>query len=401
MPFSFVIITKMSKTLVFVGGGASALVGSILIKQSNPELEVLIIEKNNQIGKKLKATGSGRCNIAPITDDISLFHNREFVEKTIATISVKEQLEVLKSIGIYTKEIHGVGHYPISESASSVVKILESKIADLGIKIKLDSKVIEYSIRDKFIMLENGEKIHADYIVFANGGASYSSLGGEDTLSDVFKAHGYNFVRQTPIMTPLKVKENTHRLFGVRLHANVELYSNNQLVHVESGEVQFRKDGISGIVILNISRFVDENKKNKIVINPFKQENFEISFSDFKNLYKANKRFLFTLLPKELVDYGLSRLYLTDGEIEEKQLKDLFNYFSHLTFYITKLFGLEHATVSRGGISINDIDYTFKSKKEKDVYFLGEIIDVDGPCGGYSLRIAINSAIIFANNFKQ
>lgn len=401
MPFSFAIITLMKKVMVFVGGGASALVASILIKKFNLDLDVLIIEKNNQIGKKLKATGSGRCNIAPITDDVSLFHNLEFVKNTIATISVKEQLEVLKSIGVYTKFIPGVGHYPVSESAASVVKILENKIAELGIKIILESKVIDYSIKDKIVILDSNESIKADYIVFANGGASYTSLGGADTLSNVFINHGYEFIPQTPVMTPLKVKENTHKLFGVRLPAKVDLYANNNLIHSECGEVQFRKDGLSGIVILNISRFVDESKKNKIVISPFAIDNLNIGFDEFKELYKSNKKFLYTLLPKELVEYGLSRLNLNENDICEKHLKDIYHYFTNLTFNITKLFSLEYATVSRGGVSINDIDYTFKSKKEKDVYFLGEIIDVDGPCGGYSLRIAINSAIIFARNFKQ
>lgn len=386
------------KKVVFVGGGASALIASILIKTSNKSLDVLIIEKNASLGKKLKASGSGRCNIAPITDDISLYHNKEFVENTIGKLSTKKQLDILSSIGIKTKLIKGMGYYPVSESASNLLTLLENKIKDLGIKIMLNSKVIDYSIKDNIVTLDNQKKIHFDHLIFSIGGASYASLGGEDTLSNVFIEHGYYFIKQRPTLTPIKVKENIHKLFGVRLPSEVSLYQDNKRVYKEVGEVQFRKDGLSGIVILNISRFIKDNKRYKIKINPFISKESNISLDEFKSLYKSNKYFLLSLLPKEIIEYGLSRLYL--DEIKEKDLDIIYHYFSNMTFEFSKLFPLEFATVSRGGIDINDIDYKFNSKIEKNVSFLGEIIDVDGPCGGYSLRFAIGSGIIFARNLK-
>ena len=389
----------MVKKIVFVGGGASNLIGAILLKKKDPTLDILVIEKNKELGRKLKATGSGRCNIAPISDDLSLFYNHEFVEDTIGNIPVKEQLEVLKSIGIITKEITGVGHYPISESASNLVKLLEKQFNNLGIKYLLNTKVIDYSIKDNIITLDNNDTINFDYIVFGVGGSSYSSLGGEDTLSLIFKSHGYKFNPQTPVMTPIKIKENIHKLFGIRLPCKVTLREDKKFVYSEKGEVQFRKDGLSGIVILNISRFIDERKNYTLTINPFEGKDFSITFDDFANLYKSNKNFLLSILPSELVDFGLSRLNIDKDDIKEQNLKSIFDYFASITFTFSKLFPLEYATVSRGGIDISQIKNTFESKLEKNVYFLGEIIDVDGPCGGYSLRFAISSAIIFVNKF--
>ena len=120
---------------------------------------------------------------------------------------------------------------------------------------------------------------------------------------------------------------------------------------------------------------------------------------EFRKSYKNNKYFLLSILPKELIEYGKSRLFIED--INENNIDRVYRYFSNLTFEYSKLFPLEFATVSRGGIDVNDIKNNFESKKEKDVYFLGEILDVDGPCGGYSLRFAIGSGIIFSRNFKK
>lgn len=391
----------MNKKVIFVGGGASSIIGAILLKKENPSLDVLIIEKNNQIGKKLKATGSGRCNIAPITNDTSLFYNHEFVKETIGKIDVENYLNILKTIGILTKKIEGVGHYPISESAGNVVKLLQKQIDKLGISVLLSTKIIDYKIETKTVVCDNGDKIKYDYLVFANGGASYASLGGEDTLSNIFKEHGYRFNDQKPVLTPIKVKENIHKLFGIRLPSKVTLRCNNHFVYEEKGEVQFRKDGLSGIVILNISRFVEDNKKYTISLNAFESKESKVSFEDFINLYHSDNNFLLSLLPAELIEYGLSRLNIDPNFIKESDLKTIYNYFSNITFNFSKLFDLSFATVSRGGIDVGDIDFNFTSKKEPNVYFLGEIIDVDGPCGGYSLRFAITSAIIFAKNFLK
>ena len=389
----------MAKKVVFIGGGASNLIASILLKKKYPFLDVLLIEKNNQLGRKLKATGSGRCNIAPISDDISLFYNQQFVKDTIGEIPVKNQLEVLKTLGIITKEIKGVGYYPISESASNVVNLLQNQLDTLGIKYILNTKVIDYSIKDKYIKLDNNDTLSFDYLIFGIGGSSYSSLGGEDTLSNVFKSHGYKFNPQTPVLTPIKVKENVHKLFGIRLECQVTLRENNKFVYQEKGEVQFRKDGLSGIVILNISRFIDENKKYILEINPFIGKTHNLSKEQFKELYRYNKKFLLSILPTSLVEYGLSRLDINKDDIKENQLDIIYDYFSKITFNVSKLFPLEYATVSRGGIDVNQIKDTFESKIEDNVYFLGEIIDVDGPCGGYSLRFAISSSIIFSDKF--
>lgn len=386
----------MNKKLIIIGAGPSGLVSSILIKKEYPNMDVLIIEKNNIVGKKLKATGSGRCNIAPISNDLTSFHNYEFIKNNIETISLEKYLEELENLGIYTRKINNVGHYPISESALNVTNLLENKAKSLGVTFMLNTKVIDYSHKEKTLTLSNGDTITYDYLVFAIGGASYSSLGGEDTLSTILKNHGYKINEFKPVLTPIKVKENVHRLFGVRLPSEVTLLEGSKIIHQEKGEVQFRKDGLSGIVILNISRYIKEDSKYKIVINPL----YDVSFETFTKMYQTNKDFLLSLLNKDIIDYGEARLNINLKDIKENDLGVIYNYFSNLTFTYHKLFPLEYATVSRGGVDVKNLNYDFSSKIENNVYFLGEIIDIDGPCGGYSLRYAITSAIIFSKQFN-
>ena len=381
--------------MIIVGAGASGLVASILIKQKYPNIDVLLLEKNNIVGKKLKATGSGRCNIAPINESLNEFYNVYFAKKSIGDIPSKEYFDTLKSFGIITKQVNNVGYYPISESALSVVKLLEGKALGLGIKIILDTKVVDYSIKDRKVFTSTKKKYDFDYLVFTNGGASYSSLGGEDSLSNIFFKHGYSLAEFKPVLTPIKVKENIHKLFGVRLDAKVTLTVDNEKVFSENGEIQFRKDGLSGIVILNASRYVDLGAKCSLSFNAL-----SVGKKEFNELYTYNKDFLLTLLPKELVNYGLSRLNIEPNNIEESDLHKIYNYFTNITFNVSGLFPLEYATVSRGGIKVDNLNFDFSSKKEKNVYFLGEIIDVDAPCGGYSLKFTISSAIKFAKEFK-
>lgn len=391
----------MQKRVIFVGAGASSLLGAILLKEKYPDFVITILEKNDQIGKKLKATGSGRCNIAPITDDINKFYNKEFVKNTIGKVPVKELLYILNGVGIPTKKIDKIGHYPISESAANVVYILEHKLKQLGINLMLNCKVLDYKQNfEEYIVTTSEGDFVCDHLVFANGGASYSSLGGEDTLSNVFISHGYKFNKQTPVMTPIKVKENIHRLNGLRLRANVKLLSNNNVVYEEAGEVQFRDESLSGIVILNISRYVNENKKYHLSIDVLNTDENCLDEYSFVTFMKMNPNFLYGLISKQLVVYTLNRLNIEDLEkASEKEIKSIYRFLTNFNLEVKSLYPLEYATVSRGGIDINDIDYHFSSKKEKGVYFLGEIIDADGPCGGFSLRFAFTSAIIFVRYF--
>lgn len=391
----------MQKRVIFVGAGASSLLGAILLKEKYPNFNITILEKNDQIGKKLKATGSGRCNIAPITDDINKFYNKDFVKNTIGKISVKELLYTLNGVGIPTKKIEKIGHYPISESAINVVYILEHKLKQLGINLVLNCKVIDYKeIDGEYIVSSTCGDYICDSLVFANGGASYSSLGGEDTLSHVFIKHGYQFNKQTPVMTPIKIRENIHRLNGMRLRANVKLLSNNKTVYEEIGEVQFRDESLSGIVILNVSRYVSENKKYHLLIDVLNTDEISLNEYSFTSFMKLNPNFLYGLISKQLVIYTLNKLNIENlEEVSAKEIKSIYRFLTNINLEIKNLYPLEYATVSRGGIDVNEIDYHFASKKEKNVYFLGEIVDVDGPCGGFSLRFAFTSAMIFTRYF--
>lgn len=392
----------MGKTVIFVGGGASSLIGAIELKQAHSDFNVIVLEKNDCLGRKLKASGSGRCNIAPVNSSLDVYYNSEFVKKTIGSISLDRYLFNLSQLGIVTKEVKGVGYYPISESANNVVYILEQKLIKLGVQIVLNCRVLDYAkVNDKYIVKTDKENYETDVVVFANGGSSYPSLGGEDTLSNIFINHGYHFVTQKPVLTPIKVKENIHLLNGVRVNATVSLINNRYPVFKEAGEVQFRKDGLSGIVVFNISRHIDQNEKYSIVLDLLHTNDVSVTEQAFVNISKNNPNHIYSLVNKQIVNFCLSRLDIDSLEnCSENDFKSIYRFLCNITFTFKSLFSLEHATVSRGGIDVKQINYDFSSKIEKNIYFLGEIIDVDGPCGGYSLRFAITTGFLFGRFFK-
>ena len=348
-----------------IGGGASGTFAAIRIKELNPSFDVTIIERNDKLMKKVAVTGNGRCNYANL-GSLENKYNNKFANQIINNLKPTEIVEIFERYGIHPTYIDNLV-YPISLSAQTVVLMLNKRLEELGVKICLNEKVIDYQINGNQCLLKTDKQTHAfDKIVFSCGGKAYPQLGTDGSLFDVLRQHGYQIETLSPSLSPIKVKENTKKVSGQRVKCLVSLLYKDKLHYSEEGEVLFKDDGLSGIVMLNMSQKINEladKKAVKIVLD----------------LAPNNK-----VKPNQYLEFVHPKVaaYLTENNLS----------INAFTFTFKNFYDFNIAEVSHGGVSLNDIDCNLSSKKEKSVFFTGEVLYIDGMCGGFNLMFAFASA---------
>ena len=356
-----------------VGGGASGTFAAIRIKESNPSFDVTIIERNDKLMKKVAVTGNGRCNYANL-GNLEGKYNNPFANQIINNLKPTELVDIFERYGIHPTKIDNLV-FPISLSAQTVILMLNKRLEELGIKICLNEKVIDYQINNSQCRLKTDKQTHVfDKIVFSCGGKAYPQLGTDGSLFDVLRQHGYQIETLSPSLSPIKVKENTKKISGQRVKCLVSLVYKDKLYYYEEGEVLFKDDGLSGIVMLNISQKINELSDKKAV---------KIVLDLAPNNIVKQEQYLEFVHPKVAA-------YLTDNNLSINQL----------TFTFKNFYDFNIAEVTHGGVSLNDITNDLQSKKENKVFFTGEVLDIDGMCGGYNLMFAFASAETVAKSIK-
>lgn len=366
--------------ILFVGAGASGLVGAINYKRNHPNDEVLIIEHLDAPLKKLLATGNGRCNLGNAKIDVSRYSHPEFVKDILKEYSYEELFD---SISIKTKLIDDLA-YPYSETATSVRNALLNEAEKLGIKINCSEEFLDYKVSNKICVKTSKSSYEVDKLFIATALNSSPKLGSDGSILKILISHGYKIKETLPGLCPIKTKEDTRLLDGIRNKCEVSLFENNKLIHKEKGEVLFKKDGLSGIVIMNISSLIarSDKKANKIVLDLLP----EYSQSEIENYCKTHtfNGLLQGFFNSKMSKY-LSQRFLTP--------KELISHLKSLEFTFKDFYGFDFSQASVGGVNISEVNLNLESKKEKSVFFLGEILDIDGPCGGYNLTWAFASAL--------
>ena len=383
--------------IVIVGAGFSGLVCAINAKNDNNE--VLILEKRNIPGKKILVTGNGRCNYFNDKQDINKYHssNNDFLEN-IADESSKV-IEFYNDLGIVPFIKDGY-YYPYSKEATSIRNALLNKCKELNIEIKTDYKVDSVILENDTFIINND--IKCDKLVIATGSMAYYKDEEQLIGYNIAKSFGHNIVKCLPSLVQLKGKGDYFKAWaGVRSEVKASLYVDNYKVKEEDGEIMLTDYGVSGICIFNLSsyatRSLSDNMDVRISINflPWLNENL------YKYLEKRDtsiESVLSGMINSKLVDLILNKCNI-DKNKKFNELEDSYkdNLVDNLLSFNVEIVGtndFDKAQVSTGGVDTKEIDKdTFESKLVKGLYFIGEVVDVDGECGGYNITFATLSGI--------
>ena len=419
--------------ILIIGAGASGSFLACLI--DDEKYDVTVFEKNGKIGKKLLLTGNGKCNFTngDFKDLNKIYHNEDFVKYAIGNYGNKSFIEFMNSIGVEVrKEIHHDKEYfyPRTEKSTSVYYDLLDKIKNKNIDLVLNQEVLEIRFdKNKFVIKSKNEggrlrEDEFDKVVVATGGASYKNTGSDGSFFRIIKELGIEVKDLYPSLCGLIPKDDKLKdIKGVRINAKASLYIDEEFISSEYGEIQFTSYGISGIPIMNLSRFVKpaivEDKEVKIKINFFVTNEEEYEKSDdlekfltecLKRLkersealqYKRAEDLFCGLINEEIVNIIYDRIKinkkyvrdLTDDELL-KIAKELYEF----DIDIDDTEDINNAQVTRGGVDTKEVDNkTFMSKKIRNLYFIGEVLDIDGICGGYNLQFAYSSSKALSEN---
>ncbi len=396
----------MSKVIV-IGGGASGLVAAIHSKKAGNE--VIILEKNPNCGKKILITGNGRCNYFNEDQDIAHYHTSSNVDlkQVINAENNKLILEFFESIGIIPKIKNGY-YYPLSNQATSInnALILQAKLLNVDIKNNINVTDIIYE-NDKFNIKTDYEDYSCDKVIVATGSKAAPKTGSDGFGYELLKRLGHTVIKPLPSLVQLKSNDRITTYWdGVRTDASATLYVNGEEQRSETGEIMLTDYGISGICIFNISgeaaRAIDNKDKANIKINFLPNINLNINWLEEYNKNVPNRtlsELLDCLLNYKLVNALLKKIKIERdaklADLTNTEKENLINALTNYDIEITGTNAYDKAQVCSGGIPLNEIDLnTMESKIVKNLYIIGELLDVNGDCGGYNLTWAWTTGFI-------
>lgn len=382
------------KRIIIVGAGAAGMLAAIHAKTKDNQ--VILIERNTNCGKKILITGNGKCNY--LNDDFNISHyrsdNLEFLENIITEENKKLLISEFKKIGIEPKIKNGY-YYPMSNTSISIQNALLLTLKQKGIEIITNTTITDIKkINNKFIL---NDKFTCDKLIIAAGSSACPKCGTDGAIYDALKPLGLKIKKPLPALVQLKSEGKFLKEWaGIRCDCELSLYENDKLIKKSIGEVQLTDYGISGICTFQLSsdciRGLDSGKKEVIKMN------FLPDIKDFDTFYLNRVKLL----------KGRNDIELFEGLINYKLLYVLFKHNKNIkealtsfSLEITGYNGFDKAQVASGGIKLTEINDNFECKNIKDLYIIGEALDVDGDCGGYNLAFAFLSGIIAGESIKN
>lgn len=416
----------MSKVII-IGGGAAGMLAAISAALIGHE--VSIYEKNEKLGKKLYITGKGRCNLTNASSmDIvmtKVVSNPKFLYSAFKSYTNENIMQLIEENSCPLKIERGNRVFPLSDHSSDIIKALTNKLKELNVNINLRTEVSEIIVDDytevgyknkvKGIILKNKERIYADSIILCTGGMSYAATGSTGDGYNFAKKLGHNIIKPTPSLVPLNIKEDTVRnLQGLSLkNVEISIKDKDKLIYKDFGEMIFTHFGVSGPLILSASSYIVkelENTNLDLYLDLKPALNFEKlelrilrDFDEGKN--KSIKNILTALLPSALIPIILDIAAIDSNkkvnEISKKERDILINNIKALKFTITSTRGFKEAIITKGGIDTKEVKpKTMESKLVKNLFFAGEVLDIDALTGGYNLQIAWSSAWCAGENIE-
>ena len=392
---------------VIIGGGASGIMAALSAAEEGAEVEIL--ERLGRIGKKILATGNGRCNLTNINTSRGNYSggNAGFISGVLHRFDAEKTIDFFESIGLMTKIEDSGKVYPYTEEASSVLDVLRLRMEDLKIKVtcNFEAETIRKKNKRFEIISYTGETVSADKVIVACGGRSSPSLGSNGSGYEILKKLGHTV---TPLYPSLVQAETTIEkgLKGIKKDCAVSLIFGGKKTAEEYGEVLFTEYGLSGPPVFNLSSKLHHGKTGEIIfrldiMNTFSRGEIsdmlfmrravtgERRLEDFFTGF-LNKRIIYAILK----ECGIAPLSKKGETLSDKQIYNIAEKIKNWDFKFIRTRGWNNSQVTKGGIPTNEVDADMQSKKMPGVYITGELLDADGECGGYNLQWAWSTGYI-------
>lgn len=398
-----------SRHVVIVGGGASGLVAAITAARHGAK--VTIVEQKERLGKKILSTGNGRCNLTNAYMDLSCFYGDDttIVSKVLEQFGYADTVSFFESLGVLLKDRQGYV-YPLSDQAATILDILCLEIQRLQIKVLLEEIVLETSKTKKGFMIKTSRQtLYSDALILATGGKAASALGSDGSGYNLAKHYGHHLSPVVPALVQLRGKGNFFKqLSGIRTQATVTLLINGEKKASDTGELQLTNYGISGIPVFQISRFASkglyasEHVSAEVDFLPsISEEHFEHFLRKRIALHgeRSAETFCIGMLHQKLIGVLLkiARIpnQLPAKEMTERQIELFIKLVKHFVVEVEDTNGFEQAQVCAGGVKTSEVSFdTMESRLEPNLYLTGELLDIDGICGGYNLQWAWSTGYI-------
>ncbi len=394
--------------IAVIGGGASGLMAAITAARKGAE--VTVYEKLNKVGKKILATGNGRCNYTNMNMSIDRYHGKNIkaAESILSFFDLKRTLDFFEDLGINPYVGDSGKVYPGSLQASSVLDVLRYEAERLKVEEITDFEVLELrKNKDKFSIIGKDAVHNADKVILATGGKASPQLGTDGKGYELAKHFGHKIIEPFPALVQLRLKgKYFKRIAGIRFDGIIQGFTDKKIIREDEGEILFTDYGISGPPVLQISRKVIEelNKGVKVYISvdmfpdTSKIDLYDLLNSRFNKIgYKSIEDSMIGFINKKLIpviimEAGLENLNKSCGQLNKKEIYKIIDVLKEWKFEVTGHNTWHQAQSTAGGVDMSEINpRTLESMKVKGLYLAGELLDVDGDCGGFNLQWAWSS----------
>ena len=411
----------MKYDVVVIGGGPAGMMSAGRAGELGSH--VLLLEKNRGLGVKLLITGKGRCNITNKTDDLKELINRfgkngKFLFSSFYKFGVDDVIDFFESRKVKTKVERGNRVFPVSDKSKDILDVLTGYLKKSQVKIKTNAQVKEIIKKGEEIekvILDNGDEIFADKFIICTGGKSHPGTGSSGDGFRWLTKLGHKITKLAPSLTPIVVEDKIVKdLEGLSLkNVEISIYKNDKKIDSRFGEAIFTANGLSGPVILDMSKKIGKELSAKMKVRiDFKpaldfeklDRRIQRDFQEKNN--KIFKNSLDKLLPQKLIPVIIKLSKINPEKrvnlITKEERKRLLHLIKEFDLNLKELAGYDKAIITAGGVDLKEIDpVTMKSKLIDNLYFAGEIIDIDGPTGGYNLQICWSTGYVAGESVSK
>jgi predicted Rossmann fold flavoprotein len=404
--------------LLIIGGGASGLAAAVTAHDLG--LDVCILEGSDRVGKKILVTGNGRCNIANSDVSFSRYHsnNSGFSDSVLGSFTVSDTVDFFSSLGLPLITLEEGKMFPMSLQASSVLDILRFAIEERSIPVYLSSKVSSIKKNNKGFLVNTASGVFSgNKIILASGGKSAPKTGSDGSGFQLAETLGHKIIKPFPALVQLKLDYNHLKaLAGVKVNGFAEIFINKTSRRKEFGEILFTDYGISGPPVLQISRLASEgvSSSNSVTLSIDIMHQYDMTeLKDFFEnhwgtfSYRSIQDSLTGILHKKLIptllkQAGISNIHILCSDLTWKDKSNILSLLKNWEFIVSGTNSFSDSQVTAGGIDTSDVNAsTLESQIIPGLFFAGEVLDVDGDCGGFNLQWAWSSGVVAARSASK